>query len=96
MGLFSRKDDVASAEEAVRSANSLVKDMQLKLACQKKSREIAKKNGTYRNSLKNHRAGDKVGTVYDCNVWWAEGELKKRKEILAEAKKKLAEAKRKK
>ena len=61
-----------------------------------RSKGFAKKNGMYKNSAKTYRSGDKVGTLYDSNVWGAERVLKERKAQLAEAKKRFSEAKKKK
>jgi hypothetical protein len=80
MGLFSRNSIDDAQEE--------VKRCQATLALMKERRDAAKKNGSYKTTSKNYRKGDKVGTVYDANVWSAEDNLKRAKERLAEAKKK--------
>ncbi len=79
MGLFSI-NPVQRAQEEVNRCQAVLANM-------KANRDAAKKNGNYKNTAKNYRKGDKVGTVYDANVWTAEENLKKAKERLAEAKK---------
>jgi Tfp pilus assembly protein PilX len=87
---------VSSAESAVRQAEGFVKQAEAHLRSMKEQRDFAKKNGMYKNSAKTYRSGDKVGTLYDSNVWGAEKVLKERKAQLAEAKKRFSEAKKKK
>ena len=92
--MFSRTDPVSSAETGVHYAEERVKQCERFLATQKQNRETAKKNGNYKSTCKNYRSGTKVGTVYDSNVWVAEGHLREAKDTLAQAKRKLTEAKR--
>lgn len=75
-----QKRDTRYEEERVRRC-------QAELARQKQNRDTAKQNGNYKRSSKNYRKGDKVGTVYDANVWAAEEELRRAKEALARARK---------
>lgn len=87
---------VSSAEYAVQQAEGYVRQAENTLKCRKQARDDAKKNGNYKSSSKCFNRGGKVGNSYDCNVWDAEDALKTRKAQLAEAKKRLAEAKKKK
>ncbi len=77
----SSASDISAAEARVRGAEGYLKQA-------KDNRDKAKANGNYNNTIKNHRWGDKVGNVYDYNVWAAQSNLKKAKEQLARAKKK--------
>ena len=87
----------ASVEEsAVRNAEGYVKQAEAHLKSMKEARDVAKKNGNYKNSPKNQRNGYKLGNVYDSKVWDAEKVLKERKAQLADAKKRFAAAKKKK
>lgn len=95
MGLFKTSSSVSAAEARVRYAQEQVNRCEAHLNAMKLTRETAKKNGNYKNSAKNYRNGDKVGTVHDANVWSAETQLKRAKERLAEAKRELAEEKKK-
>lgn len=76
----SPKRDTHYEEERVRRC-------QAELEHQKQNRDTAKQNGNYKRSAKNYRKGDKVGNVYDANVWSAEEELRRAKEALANARK---------
>lgn len=84
MGLFSF---LASHDYSVSQAEGKLRSAENFLAAQKRSRDTAKQNGNYRRSGKNYRWGDKVGNVYDWNVWVAEKAVKEAKAQLAAAKK---------
>ena len=81
------KEAKRSPKRDTRYEEERVRQCQAELARQKQNRDTAKQNGNYKRSAKNYRRGDKVGNVYDSNVWNAEEQLKRAKEALANAKK---------
>ena len=80
MGFFDAEYDVGMAEGNVRNCQQI-------LDAKKEDRESAKRVGNYKNATKNYRYGDnKVGNVYDYNVWVAQENLKNAQKRLADAK----------
>ncbi len=80
MGFFDAEYDVRMAEGNVKTAQDV-------LDGKKADRESAKQVGNYKNATKNYRYGNnKVGNVYDYNVWVAQENLNTAKKRLAEAK----------
>lgn len=77
-----------SVNGPIEQAQARVRQAQSHLEACKANRDSAKKNGNYKNSSKSYHIDGKNVNSYDWNVIIAQKELKKAKELLAEAKKK--------